>query len=60
MLILRLLGILTVLTIGASVLAWVFSRDTRYLKFAWRVAQGALVIALTIMGLLAAERIMLL
>ncbi len=58
MLILRLLGILTVLTIGASVLAWVFSRDSRYLKFAWRVAQGALVIALTVMGLLAAERLM--
>ena len=58
MLLLRLLGILTVLTIGASVLAWVLSREPRYLKFAWRVAQGALVIALTLMGLMAAERLM--
>jgi hypothetical protein len=58
MLLLRLLGILTVLTIGASVLTWVISRDPRYLKFAWRIAQGALVIALTLMGLMAAERLM--
>jgi hypothetical protein len=58
MLLLRLLGILTVLTIGASVLTWVFSRDRRYLRFAWRITQGALVVALTLMGLMAAERLM--
>ncbi len=60
MLILRILGLLNVLTIGVSLMSWAFTRDARYVQFAWRVAKAALVIALAVMALLAAERLIVL
>ncbi|MDO9449926.1 MAG: hypothetical protein Q7J21_05550 [Rugosibacter sp.] len=60
MLILRVIGILAVLTIGSSVLAWLFTRDRRYLLLASRVAKGALLVALAILVLMAAERLIIL
>jgi hypothetical protein len=60
MLLLRLIAILAVLAIGASVLTWVITRDRRYLGLAWRVAKGLLIVALAIMALLAAERLIVL
>ena len=60
MLLLRLVAILAVLAIGASVLTWVITRDRRYLALAWRIAKGALIVALAVMGLLAAERLIVL
>lgn len=60
MLLLRLVAILAVLAIGASVLTWVVTRDRRYLALAWRIAKGALIVALAVMGLLAAERLIVL
>ncbi|MDO8347663.1 MAG: hypothetical protein Q7S85_07180 [Rugosibacter sp.] len=60
MLFLRVIGILTVITIGCSVLAWLFTRDRRYLHLAGRVTKGALVVALAILVLMAAERLLIL
>lgn len=60
MLILRVIGILAALTIGSSVLAWLFTRDRRYLLLASRVARGALLVALAILVLMAAERLIIL
>ncbi len=60
MLILRVIGILAVLTIGSSVLAWLFTRDRRYLLLASRVTKGALLVALAILVLMAAERLIIL
>lgn len=60
MLLLRLVAIIAVLAIGASVLAWVVTRDQRYLHLAWRVTKGAAIIGLAIMALFAAERLIVL
>ena len=60
MLLLRIVAILAVLAIGSSVLAWVVTRDRRYLQFAWRVAKGSLIVALAVMALFAAERLIVL
>lgn len=58
MLILRIIGILTAITIGSAVVAWLVTRDRRYLSLAWRVSKGALVVALAIFALLIAERLL--
>ncbi|AJP47652.1 hypothetical protein PG1C_02615 [Rugosibacter aromaticivorans] len=60
MLLLRVIGILTAITIGSSVLAWLFTRDRRYLLLAGRVTKGALLVALTLLVLMAAERLIIL
>ena len=60
MLLLRVIAILAVLGIGSSIAAWIVTRQERYLVLAWRIGKGALVIALMLMALLAAERIIVL
>lgn len=57
MLVLRIVAILAALAIGSSVLAWVLTRDRRYLQLAWRITQGSLIVALAVMALFAAERL---
>ena len=60
MLLLRIVAILAAFAIGGCVLAWVVTRDQRYLQLAWRVAKGAIIIALATMALFAAERFIVL
>ena len=60
MLLLRVIAILAVLGIGSSIAAWIVTRQERYLVLAWRIGKGALVVALMLMALLAAERIIVL
>lgn len=60
MFLLRVIAILAVLGIGSSIAAWIVTRQERYLVLAWRIGKGALVIALMLMALLAAERIIVL
>lgn len=60
MLLLRIIGILVAITIGSSAVAWLFTRDRRYLVLAGRVTKGALIVALTILVLMAAERLIIL
>ena len=60
MLFLRVIGILTAITIGSSVLAWLLTHDRSYLTLAGRVTKGALIVALTILALTAAERLIIL
>ena len=57
MLVLRIVGVLAVIAIGASVLAFVFTGDRRHLAFAWRVAKYAIVVALITLSLFFLERI---
>lgn len=57
MFLLRLIAILAVVTIGSSILAWLFTRDRRHLVFAGRVAKGALFFCLFVLLLLTAERL---
>lgn len=60
MLLLRIIGILTAIAIGSGVVAWLFTRDRRYLVLAGRVAKAALLVTLTILVLMAAERLIIL
>jgi nucleoside permease NupC len=60
MLILRLVGMLVALVVGAGIVAFLFSRDRRYLRLSWRVAKYALILTLVIMALFLLERVVVL
>lgn len=60
MLLLRIVGILTAITIGSSIVAWLFTRDRRYLALAARVSKAALILVLVVLVLMAAERLIIL
>jgi hypothetical protein len=57
MLLLRIVGILAAIAIGAGIVAFLFTRDRKYLGFSWRVAKYALLFALVLFALLAFERL---
>ncbi len=59
MLILRLVGLLVLLTIAGSVAMYLFTRNRRYLTFAWRVFQFAFVFLLVFMAFYVLERLVL-
>ena len=58
MLLLRLLGILVLLGVGAAVALFLCTRNARYLDWAWRIFRYALMVALLIFALLALERLL--
>jgi hypothetical protein len=60
MLLLRIVGILTAITIGSGIVAWLFTRDRRYLLISGRVAKAALIFSLVVLVLMAAERLIIL
>jgi hypothetical protein len=57
MLLLRIIGILAVIAIGAGILAYLFTGDRRYLGLSGRIAKYALILALALFVLLAFERL---
>ncbi|MDA0189540.1 MAG: hypothetical protein OSW77_04270 [Proteobacteria bacterium] len=54
---LRLLAVLTVIAVAGGVLAYVFTRDPRYLRFAWRLFRYSLIVALLLFAVLILERV---
>ncbi len=60
MLLLRVVGLLAVVVIGSALLAFLFTRDKRYLSLAGRVAKYSLIFALGLFALLAFERLIVL
>ena len=60
MLLLRIVGMLTAITIGSALLAWLFTRDRRYLVLSGRVAKVALIFVLVVLVLIAADRLIIL
>jgi hypothetical protein len=59
MLVLRLLGFLVLITIAGSFALYLFTRNRRYLTFAWRVFQFAFVFLLVFLALYVLERLVL-
>ena len=59
MLVLRLMGILVLITIVGSIGLYVFTRNRRYLTFAWRVFQFAFVFLLVFLALYVLDRLVL-
>ena len=57
MLILRILGALLVVTVGASVAVYLVTKDRRWLRFSWQVLKFGLIILLIFLALLALERL---
>ena len=54
---LRLLGVLTVITVGGGFVAYLLTRNPNYLNFSWRVFRYAVVVALLVFALLILERV---
>jgi hypothetical protein len=59
MIVLRLVGLLVLITLVGSLAFYLFTRNRRYLTFAWRVFQFAFVFLLVFMALYVLERLVL-
>jgi hypothetical protein len=59
MLVLRLVGALALITIGAGLILFLFTRNRRYLTFAWRVFQFTVIFAIVLMAFYVLERLLL-
>jgi hypothetical protein len=59
MVVLRLVGALVLITLGACLVFYLFTRNRRYLDFARRVLQFAFVFAILFMALYVLERLVL-
>jgi hypothetical protein len=59
MLVLRLVGVLVLVAIAGSLALYLFTRNRRYLTFAWRIFQFAFVFLLIFMALYVLERLVL-
>ncbi len=57
---LRIVGILAAIAIGSGIVAWLFTRDRRYLILSGRIAVGALVFSLLVLVLFSLERLIIL
>jgi len=58
MLIARLLGVLVAITIASGIVAFLFTRDRRYLRFAWLTTRYALIFVFFLLCLLVLERLL--
>ena len=54
---LRLLGVLTLITVGAGFLAYLLTRNPWYLQFSFRLFRYAVFVALLVFALLILERV---
>jgi hypothetical protein len=55
--VLRIVAYVAVILIGASLAAFLFTRERRFLRFAWEVLKYGLVFAGVVLALLALERL---
>lgn len=58
-LVLRAVGFLILITIGASLVTYLLTRNRRYLTFAWQVLKYGMVIAIVVLTFLLFERLVL-
>ena len=59
MFVLRLVGVLLLITIGASLVTYLVTRNRRYLTFAWQVLKYGMVLASIVLAFILLERLML-
>lgn len=59
MVVLRLVGSLVLITLAVALVVYLFTRERRYLVFAWRVVQFAFIFLIAFMALYVLERLML-
>ena len=54
---LRLLALLTGISVAGGVAAYLLTRNPRYLQFSWRLFRYAVIVALLVFALLILERV---
>jgi hypothetical protein len=54
---LRVLAVLVVLLVGGALVAFLFTRNRRFLRFAWQTFKYAVIVAAIVLALFALERI---
>jgi hypothetical protein len=59
MYILRLFGFLVLITIGASLVTFLLTKNRRYLTFAWQVLKYGMVMAMIVLAFIVLERLVL-
>jgi len=59
MFVLRLIGFLLLITIGASLVTYLFTRNRRYLTFAWQVLKYGVVMAIIPLAFLLFDRLVM-
>ena len=57
MLVLRILGALLVIAVGASAAVYLVTKDRRWLRFSWQILKFGLIILLIILTLFLLERL---
>ena len=57
---LRIVGVLVAITIGAGIVAFLLTRDRRYLHLSWQVTKYAAIFALVVLSLMFLERVIVL
>jgi len=57
MLVLRILGALLVIALGASAAVYLVTKDRRWLRFSWQLFKVGILIVLIILSLMALERL---
>jgi hypothetical protein len=55
--ILRLLAVVVIAAVVGGVLAYLLTRNPRYLNFSWRVFRYSLIVALLVFALMVLERV---
>lgn len=58
MIVVRIVGVIVLLAIAVSVIMWVFTRESRYLWFAYRVMQLSVLAGLVFFGVFFLERVL--
>mgnify|MGYP000882794235 FL=1 len=57
MLILRLLAVVVLLAVAGGVVAYLLTRNAKYLQFSWRIFRYSLIVALLVFALMVLERV---
>jgi len=57
--VLRVVGFLILITIGASLVTYVLTRNRRYLTFAWQVLKYGMVMVIVVLTFILFERLVL-
>jgi hypothetical protein len=57
--VLRVVGFLVLITIGASLITYLLTRNRRYLTFAWQVLKYGMVMAIVVLTFILFERLVL-
>ena len=57
MLMLRLLAVVVLLAVAGGVVAYLLTRNAKYLQFSWRIFRYSLIVALLVFALMVLERV---